>query len=55
MDFFELLPALPELILAVGILGFVVAAAFKHDKETTSLTYAAIGLLCITLLSHFMG
>lgn len=43
-------PALPEIVLAIGVLGLVLYGAIKGERSTGAVTMGAIGLLALALV-----
>src|SRR5262249_57513424 len=44
-DFHDLLPALPEIVLAIGAMVLLMLGAFRGERSTTAVNWVAIVLL----------
>src|SRR6201991_3189440 len=51
---YQLLPVLPELVLAVGAMGLLMLGAYRGTQTTSLVTALAIGLLVVTGVLEFM-
>jgi len=51
----DLLPALPEIVLAIGALALLMLGVFAGEKSTRAVTWGAVGLLVVTLVLVIAG
>ena len=51
----DLMPALPEIVLAIGALALLMAGVYSGEKSTGAVTWGAVGLLVVTLLLVAVG
>ncbi|NLH82992.1 MAG: NADH-quinone oxidoreductase subunit NuoN [Phyllobacteriaceae bacterium] len=51
----DLMPALPEIVLAIGALALLMTGVYSGEKSTGVVTWGAVGLLVVTLLLVAVG